>query len=180
MSEPVTFHLKKRELKAEPFHYTACGLDYVYLLNGFHIEDDPDYGKILTIEREDDLHRAIGLHIVESGEMSGSEFRFLRKLMGLTQGALGERMGLEAQTIANYEKGKSIPGPSGELMRIHFLLHTFPEDVRASLLRDLMAPPAEKKPVRDAAIHRREKKRIPSQARNRIARSWREDTKAAA
>jgi transcriptional regulator with XRE-family HTH domain len=38
--------------------------------------------------------------------MTSAEFRFLRKQMGLTQKELGERLGVEDQTIANYEKEK--------------------------------------------------------------------------
>jgi hypothetical protein len=34
---------------------------------------------------------------------------FSRKLMGLKQQGLAERLGVDVQTVANYEKGKKIP-----------------------------------------------------------------------
>jgi hypothetical protein len=46
-----------------PLHYTACGLDNVYLLNGFKREtiDGEEY---VTVEDLDGLWKAIGLHLV--------------------------------------------------------------------------------------------------------------------
>jgi putative transcriptional regulator len=55
----------------------------------------PDYGPMIHIENINGLHRAIGLHIVEKLEpMSGREFRFLRKQMGLTQSELSAHLGI--------------------------------------------------------------------------------------
>ena len=64
MSERAEFHVMGQPYDAAPLHYTASGLDYVYLVNGFSIENDPDYGRIVTIDSADDLHKAIGLHII--------------------------------------------------------------------------------------------------------------------
>lgn len=106
MSERAEFHVRGQPLDGTPLHYTASGLDYVYLLNGFTVEDDPDYGRITTIDNPDDLHAAIGLHIIQHPRpLTGPEFRFLRKQMGLKQRDLAPKFG-SVQTVANYEKEK--------------------------------------------------------------------------
>jgi DNA-binding transcriptional regulator YiaG len=136
MSERAEFHVMGQPYDGAPLHYTASGLDYVYLVNGFSIEDDPDYGRIVTIDAQDDLHKAIGLHIITQGRaLTGSEFRFLRKQMKFTQVDLADRFGTDVQTIANYEKGKKIPPMSEQLMRMTFCLWIMPPDGRAEVMK---------------------------------------------
>src|SRR5258708_24985241 len=78
MSERTGFFIKGREFLAEPYHYVASGLNNIFLLNGVS-ETMTDYGPMVHIENINGLHRAIGLHIVESSEpMSGPAFPFLR------------------------------------------------------------------------------------------------------
>jgi DNA-binding transcriptional regulator YiaG len=136
MSERAEFHVMGQPLDGKPLHYTASGLDYVYLGNGFHVEEDPDYGRIVTIDAVDDLHRAIGLYVIEQPRgLTGTEFRFLRKQMGLKQTDLAERFGTDVQTIANYEKGRKIPTMSDNYMRMFFALWIMPPDERAEVLK---------------------------------------------
>jgi transcriptional regulator with XRE-family HTH domain len=138
MSQRAEFHVMGQPFDGKPLHYTASGLNYVYLLNGFSIEEDPDYGPLLTIQEVDDLHRAIGLYIIyQDRDLTGPEFRFLRKQMGFTQKELAPEMGVDVQTIANYEKGRAIPVPSQQLMRQVFAVWIMPEDERVSLLKQL-------------------------------------------
>jgi len=140
MSERAEFHVMGRPYDGAPLHYTASGLDYVYLVNGFSIENDPDYGRIVTIDMPDDLHKAIGLHIVtQKRPLTGAEFRFLRKQMKLTQKELAADYfgGADVQTIANYEKGKKIPPASDQLMRMNFALWLIPADARAAVMKEI-------------------------------------------
>src|SRR5690606_6111594 len=103
MKQRAEFHVMGQPFDGEPLHYTASGLDYVYLLNGFHVEEDSDYGRIVTIEAPDDLHRAIGMRVVgQERDLKGQEFRFLRKQMGLRQQDIADQIGVDVQTIANY------------------------------------------------------------------------------
>ena len=170
MSAKATFHIPGRHMAAESFHYTASGLGNIYLQSGFTFEDDPEYGRIVTIESEDDLLRAIGLHIFEeSHELTGAEFRFLRKLMGLTQKELGSTLAISAQTVANYEKGATaIAGPARKFLRLLFAVHFLPDDARASVVKSIAAP---------ASLGRRA---LPARLRQRIARRWREPAPVAA
>jgi putative transcriptional regulator len=138
MSDRAEFFVRGEPLDGPPLHYGASGLDYVYLLNGFTVEDDPDYGRLVSIDDVDDLHRTIGSHIIrQKREMTGPEFRFLRKQMGFTQEEYALKFGTDVQTIANYEKGKTIPGPSQYLTRTLFALWLMPPDARAGVMREM-------------------------------------------
>jgi hypothetical protein len=88
MSERAEFHVMGQPLDGV-LHYTVSGLDYVYLLNGFTVDDDPDYGRIITIEHERDLHRAIGLYVITRPRtITGAEFRFCESRWGLSKKSL--------------------------------------------------------------------------------------------
>ena len=82
------------------YHYTEGGLTNVWLSNGFREEDTP-YGKGVSIEDVEGLHRVIGMKLVkERAQLTGAEFRFLRKELGLSQAKLAHWWGYEAQSVA--------------------------------------------------------------------------------
>jgi len=105
-----------------PLHYTDCGLDNVYLISGYEIENTP-YGEGLSIKNLDQLHLAIGCNLSSQKKvLSGKELRFLRKQMNLTQSDLGQFLGLSSQQVARWEKGESeISGPADLLVRALFI-----------------------------------------------------------
>jgi len=138
MNERAEFHVMGQPLDGAPLHYTASGLNYVYLLNGFTVEDDPDYGRIITIDDEKALHRAIGLYIITRPRiLAGAEFRFLRKQMRYTQKALASELGVTEQSVANYEKNKTKSPQSEVMIRLSFLLWVTPEDAHAKIIKEL-------------------------------------------
>lgn len=107
-----------------PYHYTECGLDDVYLVSGYTVEETP-YGEGVSIRHVDKLHKAIGRYLVtEKKVLLGKELRFLRKEMDLTQGALGRLVGLSDQQVARWEKDKcEIPSAVDYLIRYFYLEH---------------------------------------------------------
>lgn len=115
-------HVHDAELDEAPFHYKRCGLDNVYLLNGFEveIEDGERYTSVIDV---DTLHKAIGLHLVSNRKLlTGKELRFLRREMDLTQSEVGRLINQNSQQVARWEKGESkIPGPADRLIRIMYL-----------------------------------------------------------
>jgi transcriptional regulator with XRE-family HTH domain len=168
MSERAAFFIKGKEFLAEPYHYLASGLDNIFLLNGVS-KTMTDYGPMLHIKNINGLHRAVGLHIVEKAEpMSGPEFRFLRKQMGLSQSELADHLGVTDQTIANYEKGKSKMGPADPLMRTCYLLSVLPEQTRVEVIKAMM-PPAQ-----------RARKKLPDVPRRKLVEHWMENELRAA
>ena len=91
------------------YHYRECGLDYVWLVNGYRTHDTP-YGKGVSIDNSEGLHRAIALAIIEGRpRLSGSEFRYLRKAMELSQKRFGDIFDLTDQTVALWEKNDKLP-----------------------------------------------------------------------
>ena len=87
------------------YHYTDSGMANIWLRNGYQSLKTP-YGKALAIEDVEGLHRCIGRKLAqEKPHLTGPEFRFLRKELGLSQLALARLMGLsDAQALAKWEK----------------------------------------------------------------------------
>lgn len=105
------------------YHYKACGLDNVYLLNGFTIHEDDGYGKSVSFEDIEGLHRAIGTMLINAPRpLTGKEMRFLRKEMELSQETLAKLFGVDVQTVANWEKGKTKTKELGDrLLRLLYV-----------------------------------------------------------
>jgi len=139
MNTAIKFCLRDREVSAEPFHYKMSGLDDVYLLNGFKVHTTP-YGRGVSIENADELHRAIGLHLIQHRKvLSPKDTKFLRKSMKLTQEQLADCLGVTSQTVARYEKGQTeIPGPADRLLRLFYAIHLIPEGDRARVIKEIM------------------------------------------
>lgn len=91
------------------YHYTLCGLNNIYLLNGYTEYDTP-YGKGVSINNIDGLHLAIARDLINAPRrLLPEEFRFLRKEMKCSQGSFGLTIGVNEQTIARIEKGELQP-----------------------------------------------------------------------
>jgi putative transcriptional regulator len=171
MSARAEFYIKGRPFRDKPYRLKAIGLPNVYLCNGVSIERDPDYGKLITIEDIPGLCAAIGLHIVTKADaMSGAELRFLRKQMGLTQETLAQRLRVNVQTVANYEKGKTGMGAAEAAVRALYALHILPAEADAGLARVFI----------DAIMAARPDAKLPEKSRKKIAGSWREAGRKAA
>lgn len=109
-------------MRIQPYQYRHCGLENVYLVNGYTIKDSP-YGEAISIHDMDGLHRAIGMYLVrEKKTLTGPEARFLRHELDLSQRTLGELLDKSSQAVARWEKGKSrIDGPSDRLLRLLYI-----------------------------------------------------------
>ncbi|KJR21503.1 helix-turn-helix domain-containing protein [Vibrio sp. S234-5] len=100
------------------YHYTECGLDNVYLENGYTIEEE-DGEKFVSFDDFEGIHQAIANAICEqSAWLSKEQFKFLRKELNLSQSALGTLLFCDRQTIARWEKGETpISRPQDVLLR---------------------------------------------------------------
>ena len=112
---------RRGDPKIPPLHYRECGLDDVFLVSGYRREETP-YGAAVVIEDQDGLHKAIAHHLVTGRKLlSGREIRFLRKRMDWTQADLARLIGVDAQTVARWEKGESrVPGPADRIIRVAY------------------------------------------------------------
>ncbi len=115
-------HSEGSECHDAPFHYRRCGLDNIFLLNGFEtVEEDGE--RFTTVLDVDGLHKAIGVHLVTARKtLAPKEIRFLRKTLDLTQSEMGRMIGQSDQQIARWEKGENhINGPADRLLRLMFI-----------------------------------------------------------
>jgi len=91
-------------LRHNMYHYKTCGLDDIYLENGYK-EIETAEGKAVSIHDMDGLHRAIAKEIVgKPRRLSGKEIRFLRVELDMSQRTLGDILGKTDQTVAKWEK----------------------------------------------------------------------------
>lgn len=102
------------------YHYTDSGLNNIYLLNGFEVVDTP-YGKATSVEDVEGLHKLIGSHLCMKQKLTGEEFRFLRKEMGLSQSGLGKILGVTDQALAKWEKNGRVPLTADRFIRLLYL-----------------------------------------------------------
>lgn len=116
---PKGYVLTGREMASEPYHYTQCGLDDIYLLNGVTRHKTP-HGEGVSVEKADELQEAIALSLcMDKAFLTGKEFRFLRKLMDLSQAELATLYGCNVQAVARWEKGQTaINGAADRLIRV--------------------------------------------------------------
>ena len=91
------------------YHYTMCGLDNVYLENGYVIEETED-GPCVSIEDIDGLHRVIATDLVaKRARLTAKELRFLRSMLRLSQQKLADLTGNQRGTVTRWENGDAIP-----------------------------------------------------------------------
>lgn len=104
------------------YHYVECGLDNVYLVNGFEIIKIKDGDEEIFIHDIHGLHKAIGKTLVfKRGLLAGNEIKFIRTTLDLSQTSLGRLLGLDYQTILGWEKNKSsIPKTADRFLKIIF------------------------------------------------------------
>ena len=99
------------------YHYQECGLRNVWLVNGYDMHTTP-YGDGVSIHDIEGLHRAIARGLVnKAAKLTGSELRFLRKQMGLSQAKLALILGNEDQTVALWEKRGTQPKIADRFVR---------------------------------------------------------------
>ena len=99
------------------YHYEECGLSDVWLIDGFKIVDDEEYGELVSIASVNELHKTIGLYLInEKPELNGEEIRFLRKELNLSQKNLAGILSVNESTVRNWESDRVEIGKPAELV----------------------------------------------------------------
>ena len=99
------------------YHYTLCGLDNVWLLNGYTLHET-EFGEGVSFDDPEGLDREIARQLLEyCPRLSGKEFRFLRKHIGLSQRRLADFFGKDEQSVAIWEKKNKVPVWADRMMR---------------------------------------------------------------
>lgn len=102
------------------YHYTECGLQNIWLKNGYVIQKTP-YGKGISIQDVPGLHRMIGRALARRPKLTGAELRFLRKEMEMSQRALAELLGTSEQNVSLWERRGKMPRVSDRLVKVIYL-----------------------------------------------------------
>jgi putative transcriptional regulator len=107
------------------YHYTMCGLDNVWLENGFEIIETP-YGQGVSIHDVEGLHVAIAKNIItKSKRLTGKEIKFLRKELNMSQSALSVALGVSENSVRGWEKSRTdISQPADRLLRLIYISKT--------------------------------------------------------
>ncbi len=87
------------------YHYRESGLPNIYLVNGYRTLET-EYGQAVSIEDVEGLHASICQTLVEEkpSPLTGAEVRFIRKYLDLTQETLADFIGVQAQSVRNWER----------------------------------------------------------------------------
>lgn len=106
------------------YHYTECGLDNVWLANGY-TQKDTAYGKAVAVSMADELHKALADQLVKKpARLTGKELRFLRVQMGVSQAALAASQGVSEQNVSLWERHGKVPKANDKLIRLCYLAHS--------------------------------------------------------
>lgn len=132
------FCIRGGGLPTKPRLYEACGLDNIWLVDGFEIVKRGGEEFVLP-EDVEGLHRAIALHLAMFRKpLTGREIKFMRRAIDMTQPELGHSLGVHAQTVARWEKDQVlIPAPEERLLRITAILAASDEEGFAKLIREM-------------------------------------------
>ena len=104
------------------YRYTDCGLENVIIAGvNFVIDDSGD--EVIRIPNVNGLHRVIAQSILaRKSSMSGTELRFLRTEMGLTQAELASLVHREPLAVSRWERSEApIDSNAEALIRLHAL-----------------------------------------------------------
>lgn len=109
---------------SKPYHYTACGLDYIYLTNGYEERNTP-HGMGIAIRDAEQLHDVIARAVVGAhGRLRGQEVRFLRARLDLSQAEVARVLGVTRGAVAKWEARPDhpVPGTADRALRLFFVL----------------------------------------------------------
>ena len=104
------------------YRYTESGLTNVWLANGYTIRKTK-HGEGVSIHDMDGLHRALARALSNKPRLTGTEVRFLRKEMGLSQRGLGELLGVTEQAVSLWERKGQLPKTADRLLRLIYVEH---------------------------------------------------------
>jgi DNA-binding transcriptional regulator YiaG len=92
--------------------------------DGFELRTTP-YGKGVAIHDVEGLTKAICLALAKKASpLTGIEFRYIRNGgMLLSQAGLGTMMGVDAQSVARWEKHGRLPKWADKMIRVLYLAH---------------------------------------------------------
>lgn len=103
------------------FHYTACGLDNVWLESGF-ASKETKYGPAFAVQDADQLHKLLAIKLIDKPcRLAGQEFRFLRTQLGLSQESLAKLFDVSENAVSLWERKNTVPAAYDQWLRMSLL-----------------------------------------------------------
>ena len=104
--------------------YKDGGLRNVWLANGYEVRQTR-FGEAVAIHDQEGLTKAVCLALTRKhSHLTGVEFRFGRSAgMLASQAALGHHLGVDAQSVARWEKSGKVPRWADKLVRLLYAAH---------------------------------------------------------
>ncbi|MGA7743418.1 MAG: type II TA system antitoxin MqsA family protein [Polyangia bacterium] len=136
----------KMSSRRENFKYTACGLDYVTLVN-VEVLRCKDCGECeVVIPKIEELHRVLALIVAQGkSRLRGSEIRFLRKYLGYSGAEAASALSVGPEWMSKWENDKVPISQSAE--RFLRLMVVNQQPAQFYPLKELLAERADKKPA---------------------------------
>ena len=123
--------------EAADYHYVECGLPIVWLRNGYEKKQTP-YGEGVSISDIEGLHRCISRTLCDKpGQLTGPEFRFLRRELDFSQKIIGEIFGRSDRSIRDLEYKDGVKEPYNGFIRHLYLESIDPESTYIDLFKRL-------------------------------------------
>lgn len=98
-------------------HYKACGLDNVWLANGYVVKTTP-YGDAVAVHDADGLHKLLAVDVAKTdGRLTRKEFRFLRTMLCLSQKSFADMVGVTEQSVSLWERYGNVPKVQDAVLR---------------------------------------------------------------
>lgn len=89
------------------YRYKGCGLDNIYLQNGYTVSKLQSGDEVISIEDIEGLHCAIALVIADSAAaLDAKTFKFLRKELDMSQRQVAQMLDVEEQTVSLWERAR--------------------------------------------------------------------------
>ena len=130
--------MTERVNKKNSYQYKECGLDYVWLSNGFEYINSPR-GRRIQIDDPEGLHKVIADYVVsEIKDLKGPEIRFLRHRMDISQSILARLLNTTEQSIRRWENDKSPINKSAEAL-FRILYQAYASEDHTVPVREVLA-----------------------------------------
>ena len=105
-------------------HYIQCGLDNVWLENGYTLDPKPS-SEGISVENAAGLRAALVAEIIKKrGRISGKELRILRSHLAVSQVSLARCLGETEQSIGKWERTGKVPASTDALIRLLIIERT--------------------------------------------------------
>ena len=120
------------------YHYTDCGLDYVYLANGYTVHHTP-HGDGVSITDARALHARIALDLIaQPRPLQGQDVRYLRGMMRLSQEGLAKVLRQQRGSVARWEAEptKDLPGAADSALRMFYALKAGGHDIAMKVVEE--------------------------------------------